>query len=98
MTNQRIPSQRPKAAALPCIASIGLFVLFGNAHAAAQVTCFLELNAFAARQVLESVALAAASQTLQACIFNPQQLLQDLAHKLLALWSLLIAIASALLL
>jgi hypothetical protein len=89
---------KPKATAIPCILGIAFFVLLGNAHAASQFACPFQSTGFGAPQLLESVALAGASQALQACILNQQHLLQSLAETVTALWVLLVAVAAALLL
>lgn len=97
MTKQRFALQKPKAAVIPFVVGISLFVFLANAHAAAPAPCPLG-TVFAALELLESVALAAASRAVQACIFNQQCLLQSLSETVTASWLLLAVIAVAILL
>ncbi|HME12285.1 MAG TPA: hypothetical protein VKF79_05465 [Candidatus Acidoferrum sp.] len=84
---------------MPCLLPFALIVLFGNVDAlAAQLTFPLGTTANRALEVLESVALAAVSQALQACIFHQQHLLQGFVRTLLSLWSLLFVLVAALVL
>ena len=82
-----------------CIVGFALLVLLANVGApAAQLGCPLGTTANPAVALLESVFLAAASQALQACLFDHQHFMQGLVQMVASLWLLLLIIVAALLL
>jgi hypothetical protein len=99
MSSQNKHSQGGAMTGLPCIVALAFFVLLQNVGlAGAAWNCPLEIPVSRALAVVESLALAALSDTLQDCIFNQQVLLQDLGHALLSLWLVLFVAFAAMLL
>jgi hypothetical protein len=99
MTRQRALSRSHKSIAVTALVALGILVLFGNLNAATmQSGCPLSTTTAEALVLLPSVVLAAASQALETCIFNPQCLLQGLFQMLVSFWLLLFVITAALLL
>ena len=99
MASQQATSRTRKSIALTALAALVLALLFGKLDAAAaQTGCPIAAATADALAVLPSIFLAAASQALETCIFNPQCLLQGLFQVLVSFWLLLFVIAAALLL
>jgi hypothetical protein len=99
MDNQVKHSQSPKPTAVPCILGFVFLILLNNMGTAVAEPNFL-VRAIANGPIalLESVVLAAASQVLQAFIFDHHALVQSLIQTLTSLWLLLLVVVAALLL
>jgi hypothetical protein len=93
--NQPDLPRSPKTVACVTV-TFWLVAFLGNLQSSVlQPSCPI---ASSAREALQSVALAAVSQALQACLFGSQPLAQTLVHMFLSLWLLLFAAVAALLL
>jgi len=77
---------------------ISLFVCLGNAHTAAELPGALASSASAALHVIACIALAAASQSVEASIFNQQCILQNLWQMAASSWLVLAVVGTAVLL
>jgi hypothetical protein len=94
MGSQQATSQTLTSIVAAALVGLGILGLFGNFDgAAAQCSCPLEATTSEALAVLPSVVLAAASQTLETCVFNHQWLLQGFFQMLVSFWLLLLGIA-----
>jgi hypothetical protein len=99
------PNAAPRAVSygvsctVPCIVGFVLLIFLAKVTApAAQLGCPLCTTANPALALVESVILTAASQVLQACLFDHQQFMQGLVQMVASLWLLLLIIVAALLL
>ncbi len=93
MGSQHTRSRNIKSITGAALVGLGLFVLLGNLDVfAAQLSCPLETTAGEVLGVLPCVALAAASEALQACVLDHQQLLEGFVQMLVSFWSLLLVI------
>jgi hypothetical protein len=99
MTRQRTFFRNPKSIAGAAFVGLGLLILSGNLHGAAvQLSCPLGTSAREALGALPTAILLAASQALQACVFDRQRFLQGLFQMLVSFWVLLLVIVGAVLL
>jgi hypothetical protein len=99
MHSQLTNSLLSRPGPVPCLAGLALFVLLGQAGAAAaQLSCPLGSSVTWAMELLESVILIAAEQFLQAFVFGHESLVNGFARISISLAMLLFAMAAALLL
>ena len=99
MNGQLANSQPPKPAATHCIIASVFFMLLANVGTpVAEPSFFLKPFASGPIDLLQSIVLAAASQALQAFIFDHHSLVQSLIQTLASLWLLLLVIVAAILL
>jgi|SRR5579863_2715135 len=99
MTRQRTFSRTPEIIAGAPVVGVGLLVLANLSGAAtAQLGCPLGSTTGTALQVVASVVLTAASQALQALIFDPQRFFQGFLQTLVSFWLLSFVIVGTLLL
>jgi len=99
MTRQRTFSRTPELIAGAALVGLGLLVLtnLGGAASASQLSCPLGATAGTALQVVASVVFTAASEALQAFIFDPQRFLQGFLPLLTSFWLLIFVIVGAVL-
>jgi hypothetical protein len=99
MNGQLAHSQIPKSPAAHCILAFVFFMLLTNVGTpVADPSFFLKPFASGPIDLLQSVVLAAASQALQAFIFDHHSVVQSLIQTLASLWLLLLIIVAAILL
>jgi hypothetical protein len=99
MNSQLTHSQSPKPAAAHCIIAFVFFMLLANVGTpVAEPSFLLKAIANGPIELLESVVLAAASQALQAFIFDHHSVVQSLIQTLASLWLLLLVVVAAILL
>jgi hypothetical protein len=95
MSGQQTLNRNVKIVAGASFAMSGLLAPLGNLDAiAAQLSCPIGIVARAALQVLECLAVTAASQALQACLFDHQRLAQVLIQTWISLWLLLVVVGA----
>jgi len=99
MNSQVAHSQTPKPAAAHCIIAFVFFILLTNVGTpVAEPSSLLRPLVNGSKDLLESVVLAAASQALQAFIFDHHSVVQSLIQTLASLWLVLLVIVAAILL
>jgi hypothetical protein len=100
MTRRRTFYRTPEIIAGATLVGCGLLLLtnLGGAAAATQLSCPLGATDGMAVQVVASVVLTAASQALQALLFDPQRFFQGFFQGLVSFWLLIVVIAGAVLL
>jgi hypothetical protein len=99
MNGQLAHAQVPKPPAAHCIIAFVFFMLLANVGApVADPSFFLKPFASGPIDLLQSVALATASQVLQAFMFDHHSVVQSLIQTLASLWLLLLVIVAAILL
>jgi hypothetical protein len=100
MTRQRTFSRTPEIIAGAPAVALWLLVLANlcEAATATQLGCPLGSTTGTALQVVASVVLTAASQAMQALVFDPQRFFQGFVQTLASFWLLILVIVGALLL